>query len=95
MTEDRFRFFQKMNFEDKMQLTPEDFTTSEFKYILGEMMIKEDCKEIAVMHYIECLSYDEIAYRLGIDRKTVIRRLDKLITRFRFTCVKLFFKLEA
>ena len=95
MNEERYYYFQQMSFEEKMKLTPNDFTITEFKDILNEMMLNDECKKIGLMYYIECLSYDDIAYELQIDRKTVIRRLNKLLLNFRFTCIKLFFKLEA
>lgn len=95
MNEERYYYFQQMSFEQKMKLTPNDFTITEFKEILNEMMLNDECKKIGLMHYIKCLGYDEIADELQIDRKTVIRRLNKLLLNFRFTCIKLFFKLEA
>lgn len=95
MNEERYYYFQQMSLEQKMKLTPNDFTITEFKEILNEMMLNDECKKIGLMHYIECLGYDEIADELQIDRKTVIRRLNKLLLNFRFTCIKLFFKLEA
>ena len=79
MNEERYEYFQRMSVDEKLKLKPSDFTISEFKGILGEIMLKEECKQIAIMYYVDCMTYDDIAYKLQIDRKTVIRNLNHIV----------------
>lgn len=90
MQESRIQHFKSLTKDQLLELNFNDFTNSEIKEILNEMQIKDDCKEIAILHHIECLSIDEVAFKMGIDRKTVIRRLKKILLHFRLTLLKLF-----
>lgn len=94
MIEARKEYFTNLSKEEKLKLNFTDFTNTEIKEILEEIQLKEECKKIAIMHHIECLTIEEIAYRLQLDRKTVIRRLKLILMHLRWTCIKLFFKNE-
>lgn len=92
MNNDRFEYFKNLTYEQKLDLTFDDFTTTEILEIVKEMRCKTECKDIAIMYYVECLSLEQIADKIGIDYRTVSNRLKKILFEFKMTCIKIFFK---
>lgn len=91
MDEDRVCFFKNLPVDAKNNLTFNDFTTSELHYIISEMVMKDECKEIAKMKFINCMTIEEIADRTGHDKKTIVKRINMIKMNFHFTILKLFF----
>ena len=91
MDEDRVSYFKNLPLDSKNNLTFNDFTTSELEYIFSEMLLKDECREIAKMKFIKCLTIDEIADKLGHDKKTIIKRVNMVKLNFHLTILKLFF----
>lgn len=79
MTEERKRHIRKTySIDELFKHGKEILTKSECQEIIDETRLTKEDREIAQLWCIECLSYDEIAERLGIgDKRTIQKRLEK------------------
>ena len=67
-----------------------DFTASEIKEIVAEMCLSELDRNIAILRFVDCMTIDEIAYKLGIDYRTCKVHIDRIKEKFNQTCIKFF-----
>lgn len=91
MLQQRIDFFARLTKEEKLNLTSQDFTVSEFKEIIGETAFCETDRLIAIYRYIECMTYEEISDKIGIDLKTCRARTTKIDSKIKSTYLKLFY----
>lgn len=79
MTEERKRYIRSTyTLSELFERGKEILTKTECQEIIDETRLTKEDREIAQMWVIECMSYDEIAEKLGIgDKRTVIKRLEE------------------
>lgn len=53
----------------------EDFTVSEMREIIAETILTDENRRIAELRYIKLLSYEQIAEKVLIDKRTVQSRI--------------------
>lgn len=92
MIQQRLDFFTRLTKEEKLCLTSQDFTKTEFIEIIYETMLNEIDKLIATYRYIECMTFEEISEKLDIDLKTCRNRIKKIDDYIRQTYLKLFYR---
>ena len=90
MEQDRKDFFKQLTEDARKSLTHDNFTVSEIKEIIAETALTQLDRDIAVYRYCECMSFDEIAEKLGYDIRTIKRHLPSISLSLKTTCAKLF-----
>lgn len=92
MTRERVDFFARMTNDEKENLSPDDFTVSEFREIISETALNETEKLIVIHRYIDCMTFEEISSVIGIDLRTCRSKLEKINEKLKNTYIKLFYK---
>jgi len=85
-----FSDFYKKYLNGMLVYDSHDFTSSEIMSIINETPLSDRDKEIAKLYYIELKSEEDIAYIVGIDKKTVHSNLPKISIKLKTTCSKLY-----
>ena len=65
-----------------------DFTVSELKEIISETILTEEDRKIAEYRFIKLFTQDKISEKIGLDIRTVQRRLTAIKTKLRKTINK-------
>lgn len=92
MIQARIDYFARMTKEEKQNLSPQDFTVSEFKEIIYETAFSEIDRLIVLYRYIDCMTYEEISDKVGIDIRTCRTKMIKIDAKIKSTYLKLFYK---
>ncbi|MCM1556281.1 MAG: hypothetical protein NC087_01970 [Anaeroplasma bactoclasticum] len=92
MLQQRIDYFARMTKEEKLNLTINDFTVSEFKEIINETALCENDRLIVIYRYINCMPYEEISEKIGIDLKTCRARMEKIDSKIKSTYLKFFYR---
>jgi len=92
MEQARKEFFSNLTQDEQMDLTSHDFTISEIREIIEETPLHSLDKQIAIYRYIECMTLEEIANKLGYDVKTILSHVKKISIKLKKTCTRLFYK---
>ena len=66
----------------------EDFTVSEMREIIAETILTDENKQIAELRYIKLLSYEQIAEKVLIDKRTVQSRIKSINAKLNNTINK-------
>lgn len=66
----------------------EDFTVSEMREIIAETILTDENKQIAELRYIKLLSYEQIAEKVLIDKRTVQSRIMSINAKLKNTINK-------
>jgi len=90
MEKDRIDFFKKLTDDAKKSLCKDNFTISEIKEIIAETPLTQLDRDIAILRYCECMSFDEIADKLEYDIRTIRKHLPTISLSLKSTCAKLF-----
>lgn len=89
MKEDRIKFFSKLTLDEKYNLSSKDFTVSEIAEIISETALSDEDIKIATLRYIKDCTIAKIAEEVGLDEKTVQRRLPKISDKLKKTLQKI------
>jgi RNA polymerase sigma factor (sigma-70 family) len=73
-----FKELYKKHLKGLLIFSREDFTKKELEAIIEEAYLNERDKAIAKLYYLEEMKHEEIADRLGVDRKTITRNMPRL-----------------
>ena len=73
-----FKELYKKHLKGLLIFSKEDFTKKELEAIIEEAYLNERDKAIAKLYYLEEMKHEEIADRLGVDRKTITRNMPRL-----------------
>lgn len=73
-----FKDFYKKHLKGLEVFSKDDFTKKELEEIIEEAYLSERDKNIAKLYYINEMKHEEIALKLGVDRKTVTRNMPKV-----------------
>lgn len=92
MTQARIDFFARLTREEKERLSADDFTVSEFKEIVCETAFTEIEKMIAIHRYVDCMTYEQISEKIGIDLRTCRSKMPKVDEKLKNTYLKLFYR---
>lgn len=90
MKESRVDFFSSLTDDAKRALSKDDFTVSEILEIIDETPLTDIDKEIAILRYTKCMTFEDIAVRVCLDKQTIQKRIPKISIRLKLTCTKLF-----
>lgn len=66
----------------------EDFTVSEMREIIAETILTDENRRIAELRYIKLLSYEQIAEKVLIDKRTVQSRIKSINAKLNNTINK-------
>ena len=66
----------------------EDFTVSEMREIIAETILTDENRRIAEFRYIKLLSYEQIAEKVLIDKRTVQSRIMSINAKLNNTIKK-------
>lgn len=66
----------------------EDFTVSEMREIIAETILTDENRRIAELRYIKLLSYEQIAEKVLIDKRTVQSRIKSINAKLKNTINK-------
>lgn len=79
MTDERREFIRKHYTLDELFNKGKDILTlTECQEVIDETRLTKEDRDIAQLWVIECMTYDEIAERLGIqDKRTIQKRLEE------------------
>lgn len=94
MEQDRKDFFKQLTDDAKKSLDHDSFTVSEIKEIIAETPLTQLDRDIAYYRYCECMTFEEIADKLGYDIRTIRSHLPSISISLKTTCTKLFIKID-
>lgn len=66
----------------------EDFTVTEMREIIAETILTDENRRIAELRYIKLLSYEQIAEKVLIDKRTVQSRIKSINAKLNNTINK-------
>lgn len=84
--------FYKKHLKGTLYLGCEDFTATEIKYIIDESPLTERDKTIALTYWVDLMSEDDIAYKVGCDKKTIRNNVPKISMILKTTAAKIYSK---
>lgn len=67
----------------------ENLLTDDWERVIGQAMLSAEDKEIARLYIVEKLPQVDVAGELHMDRSTISRRMDKILTEARRTAWRL------
>lgn len=88
----RFDIISSLTEDAKISLTYKDFTISEIRELIKETPLTELDRKIAEMRYLELRTFDEIAEKVGMETRSVQRRVPKISVSIKNTTTKLYVK---
>lgn len=79
MTEERKRYIRETySISDLFEKGKEILTLTECQEVIDETRLTKEDRDIAQLWVIECMTYEEIADKLGIgDKRTIQKRLEE------------------
>lgn len=90
MQQSRIEAFSRLSDEEKYKLSAKDFTVSEIREIIAETTLNETEIKIAECRYIKAMTMAQIAEEVGLDEKTIQRKIPKISDKLKRTLQKLF-----
>lgn len=81
--------FQHLTEEQKQNLTFDDFTVSELREIINETVLSKENKQIAEMRFIQALTIEKIAEKMGFDKRTIKSRIASIKRKLQKTINKM------
>lgn len=67
----------------------ENLLTDDWERVIGQAMLSAEDKEIVRLYIVEQLPQVDVAGELHMDRSTISRRMDKILTEARRTAQRL------
>ncbi len=83
-------WLKRLTESEKMDLSYKDFIKSEVEEIINQLLINDRLKKEAKLYFIDCLSIQEVADKMGIDLKTATRHKKRLSHAIKRTICKMF-----
>ncbi|MBO4594157.1 MAG: hypothetical protein J5697_00475 [Clostridia bacterium] len=89
MQKSRREYFSKLSQEEKYELSAKDFTVREIREIISETSLNATDIKIAECRYIMDMTMAAIAKEVGLDEKTIQRKIPKISDKLKRTLQKL------
>ena len=89
MQQNRLEYFSKLSADEKYKLSAKDFTVSEIREIIAETSLNETDIKIAECRYIKAMTMAAIAEEVGLDEKTIQRKIPKISDKLKRTLQKM------
>lgn len=90
MLQKRIAYFETLSKDEQDALCANDFTVSEIYELINETALSDVDRSIAELRYIKSETILQISVDVGLDEKTVQRRIKKISQQLKNTIKKLF-----